>query len=340
VVLAAGAGAAAFVVPKVQTVAAKFSGGEDEPEDYTGSGTGTVTITINQGDIGEDVAKTLQRSAVVKSSSVFYALLLTKPDVQFQPGSYALKKHMSAKAALAALQDDDNKVVATVLVQEGAVLNDVEAALVSKAGFSEAEVDAAASDTASYGLPAGVTSLEGYLFPATYPINVGWTPRQYFQSMVDTMYQHLDDAGVPVADRQHVVTFASVVQKEAGLAADYPKVARVFQNRIDQGMPLQSDATVAYGTGNTHRVTTTDAERNDASNEYNTYQHEGLPPGPISNPGDIAIDAVMHPADGTWLYFVTVNLETGETAFSTTYEEHLAAVAQWQSWMRAHPDYQ
>lgn len=338
-VLAAGVGAYAFAAPKIQQLAGAF-GGSQEPDDYPGSGSGKVTITIKQGDIGEDVAKTLQRSGVVKSSQVFYKLLLTSPDVQFQPGSYALKKEMSSKAALAALKDRDNRVQASIIIPEGTALKDIEAGMVSKAGLSEAEVSAAAKDVGAYGLPANVTTLEGWLFPATYPINPGWTAKQYFQSMVDTMKERLAAAGVAEADQERVVVFASLVQKEAGLAADYPKVARVFQNRLDIDMPLQSDATVAYGTGNTHTVTTTDAERADAGNEYNTYVHKGLPPAPISNPGDVAIKAVTQEATGKWLYFVTVNLETGETVFSDTYAQHQVAVAQFQAWLRAHPDYQ
>ena len=340
IVVAAGVGAYAFAAPKVQQVVAAFSG-DKEPEDYSGDGTSKVTITIKQGDIGEDVAKTLQRSGVVKTSGVFYKLLLASPSVQFQPGSYALKKKMSSKAALSALQDKANRVEdASIVIPEGTVLADIEAGMVSKAGLTEDEVSAAAKDVGAYGLPSGVTSLEGWLFPATYPINPGWSAKQYFQSMVDTMKQHLQSAGVAEADQEHVLVFASLVQKEAGLAADYPKVARVFQNRLDQGMRMQSDATVAYGTGNTHRVTTTDAERDDASNPYNTYQHDGLPPGPISNPGDIALQAVTHPAAGNWLYFVTVDLESGETTFSDTYDQHLQAVKQFQAWLRAHPSYQ
>ncbi|WP_182048118.1 endolytic transglycosylase MltG [Curtobacterium sp. ME26] len=338
-VLAAGVGAYAFAAPKFQQLAGAF-GGSQEPDDYPGSGSGKVTITIKQGDIGEDVAKTLQRSGVVKSSQVFYKLLLTSPDVQFQPGSYALKKEMSSKAALAALKDRDNRVQASIVIPEGTALKDIEAGMVSKAGLSEAEVSAAAKDVGAYGLPSNVTTLEGWLFPATYPINPGWTAKQYFQSMVDTMKERLAAAGVAEADQERVVVFASLVQKEAGLAADYPKVARVFQNRLDIDMPLQSDATVAYGTGNTHTVTTTDAERADAGNEYNTYVHKGLPPAPISNPGDVAIKAVTQEATGKWLYFVTVNLETGETVFSDTYAQHQVAVAQFQAWLRAHPDYQ
>ncbi|WIE74314.1 endolytic transglycosylase MltG [Curtobacterium sp. MCSS17_007] len=338
-VLAVGVGAYAFAAPKIQQVVGAI-GGSREPDDYTGDGTSKVTVTIKQGDIGEDVAKTLQRSGVVKSSKVFYKLLLTSPDVSFQPGSYELKKEMSSKAALAALRDSDNRVEASIVIPEGTALQDIEAGMVSKAGLTEAEVTAAAKDVQAYGLPAGTTTLEGWLFPATYPINPGWTAKQYFQSMVDTMKEHLAAAGVAEGDQERVIVFASLVQKEAGLAADYPKVARVFQNRLDIDMPLQSDATVAYGTGNTHKVTTTDAERADAGNEYNTYVHKGLPPAPISNPGDVAIKAVTNMADGKWLYFVTVDLDTGETVFSDTYAQHQVAVKQFQAWLRAHPEYQ
>ncbi|MCA5923030.1 endolytic transglycosylase MltG [Curtobacterium oceanosedimentum] len=339
VVLAAGVGAYTFAAPKIQQLVAAVSGSQ-EPDDYTGDGTAKVTITIKQGDIGEDVAATLQRSGVVKDSKVFYKLLLASPDVQFQPGSYAMKKQMSSKSALAALEDDANRVQASIVIPEGTALADIQAGMVSKAGLTKREVAAAAKDLSAYDLPSGVTTLEGWLFPATYPINPGWTAEQYFASMVDTMKEHLAAAGVKEADQERTIVFASLVQKEAGLAADYPKVARVFQNRLDQGMKLQSDATVAYGTGNTHTVTTTDAERADASNEYNTYVHEGLPPAPISNPGDIAIKAVTAPAQGKWLYFVTVDLESGETVFSDTYDQHLVAVDRFQAWLRAHPEYQ
>lgn len=339
VVVAGGVSAYAFAAPKIQQIVAAVSG-SSEPDDYTGTGKAKVTITIKQGDIGENVAATLQRSGVVKDSKVFYKLLLASPDVQFQPGSYSLKKQMSSKSALAALQDEDNRVQASIVIPEGTALADIEAGMVSKAGLTKTEVAKAAKNLSAYDLPSGVTTLEGWLFPATYPINPGWSAEQYFGSMVDTMKEHLAAAGVKEADQERVIVFASLVQKEAGLAADYPKVARVFQNRLDQGMRLQSDATVAYGTGNTHTVTTTDAERADESNPYNTYVHEGLPPAPISNPGDIAIKAVTNEAPGKWLYFVTVNLETGETVFSDTYDQHLVAVDQFQAWLRAHPDYQ
>jgi UPF0755 protein len=141
-----------------------------------------------------------------------------------------------------------------------------------------------------------------------------------------------------VTDRHRVLTLAGLVQKEGGPEVDFPKVARVFQNRIDQGMRLQSDATVSYGTGN-KSIFTEDEERADASNPYNTYANDGLPIGPISAPGQAAIDAVLNPVPGPWLYFVLINGETGETAFSTTGAEHEAAVEVWQQWLRDNPDW-
>lgn len=312
-----------------------------ESDDYVGTGTGEVIFTIHEGDTGDSIATNLVADDVIKSYGPFYSLLLAQsPEPVFQPGAYQLASQMSAKAALAALQDETTRLQNTFVVPEGTALVDVLPLIADGVGIPLTDLQAAAADYTTFGLPAEATSLEGFLFPATYDIQPGATAHDVLQTMVDRMYQSLDSAQVPVADRYRVVVFASLVQREAGLRDDYPKVARVFQNRLDQGMLLQSDATVAYGTGNTHRVTTTDAERADAGNAYNTYVHPGLPIGPISNPGDIAIDAVMHPADGTWVYFVTVNLDTGETVFSTTLAEHEAAVAQWQSWMADHPEYQ
>jgi len=308
--------------------------------DYTGSGNGTkVQFTIASGDIGSTIAAKLAKAGITKSSDAPYKLLLANTAIQFIPGTYSMFEHMSAQSAIDRLQDPSARVTTALIIPEGTTLKGIMSLMASSTKLPAAQIQAAAGSVVGYGLPAGATSLEGYLFPATYELQPGFTAKQYFQEMVDTMKKHLAMAGVSPANYQHEIIFASLIQKEAGLAADYPKVARVFQNRIDKGMLLQSDATVAYGAGTTGRVTTTDAERADASNKYNTYVHKGLPVGPISNPGDIALNAAMHPAPGSWLYFVTVNLQTGETAFSTTYAEHQAAVTQFQTWLRAHPSY-
>lgn len=315
---------------------------EPEPTDYTGTGTSEVVFTIHEGDAGSDIAENLVTDNVIKSYEPFYDLLLsTTPEPVFQPGAYAMKTEMSAKAALSALMDaESTRLANTFVIPEGTSLKGALPLIADGSGVPLADLEAAAADWGSFGLPAEATSLEGFLFPATYDIDPSTSAHDILQTLVDRMFQALDTAGVPVENRYRTVVFASLVQREARVAEDFPKVARVFQNRLDQGWRLQSDATVAYGTGATDRVSTTDAERNDAGNVYNTYQRDGLPPAPISNPGDVAIEAVLRPAEGTWLYFVTVNLETGQTVYSTTDAEHNAAVDQWQAWMRDHPEYQ
>jgi UPF0755 protein len=100
-------------------------------------------------------------------------------------------------------------------------------------------------------------------------------------------------------------------------------------------MPLQSVATVTYWTGLYDGAGTSDADRADEGNPYNTYVISGLPPGPISLPGELAIDAAINPVEGPWLYFVSVDLRTGETVFSETYAEHNRARDQWLAWCRA-----
>lgn len=338
-VLGGMAGAAyAVFQPQVAALVDKFAPKDD---DYSGSGTGEVLFTIVSGDTGSDIATKLHKAGITKSYDAFYSLLLRQSsEVEFQPGVFKLAKQMSAQSALVALQDPVSRVQNTAVIPEGTAAVDALQIVSEQAGISLDELKAAAAKPADFGLPPEAKSLEGFLFPATYTFGPGTTAHDAIKTMVDRMFQALDQAGVAPAHRWKTIVLASVVQREAGLREDYPKVARVFMNRLAQGWKLQSDATVAYGTGNTHRVETTDAERADASNPYNTYAHEDLPVGPISNPGDLAIDAVVHPADGTWMFFVTWNLDTGETIFSTTEAEHEAAVEKWQQWMKDHPEYE
>ena len=337
------AGAYFFLQGPISQIIAATQG----PADFTAEEAATgedVVVMIHDGDGGSDIARTLVDEGVVKSFDAFYSILLeTTPEPVFQPGAYQLKTSMVASAALAALLDDGTRLSQTVVVPEGTATVDVLQSISEGTDIPLADLQAAAANVADFGLPAEATTLEGFLFPATYTFAPGDTAQIVLQKMVNRQYKALDSAGVAVADRWKTIVFASLIQREAGLRDDYYKVARVFLNRLDPAQwesgLLQSDATVAYGTGNTHLVTTTDAERADAGNRYNTYAHPGMVVGPISNPGDLAIDAALHPADGPWLFFVTVNLDTGETVFSTTVAEHDAAVIVWPDWMREHPEY-
>ena len=335
IALAGGAAYAAwtFFEPQVREVF-----GWQLPIDYEGEGNGEpVSIVIADGDIGSDIADTLHEAGVTMTSQAFYDLLVEE-EPTFMPGTYTLQKHMSARAALTALQDPANFDILTALVIEGTTLPTALQNLADGTGIPLADLQAASTDLASFGLPAEAPSLEGYLFPATYDFQPGTSAHDVLQRLVTETFTRLDAAGVAVADRHRVLTLAGLVQKEGGPEADFPQVARVFQNRIDQGMNLQSDATVSYGAGSSS-IFTTDAQRADASNPYNTYANPGLPIGPISAPGDAAVQAVLHPADGPWLFFVLVNGETGETTFSTTAAEHDAAVKVWQQWLRDNPDW-
>ena len=332
-ILGAGtAGVFAFVIPSVSGIFAPA-----EADDYSGEGEGEITVTIASGDDGTAIAHTLAEEGVVKSAGAFYDVVVaTSPEPVFQPGTYLLAERMSARAALERLMDPSSRVEDAVTIPEGTTVSGVLTLLAENTEVPLAELEAAVADPAAYGLPPEAPSLEGYLFPATYRFEPGTTATEMIQLLVDRSFQALDEAGVPVADRHRILTLASIVQKEARYEEDFYKASRVFTNRLEQGMNLQSDATVSYGVSSTGRVSTTDAERADP-NGYNTYLNPGLPIGPISNPGDLAIEAAIAPADGPWLYFVTVNTLTGETVFSETFAQHEAAVAEWLQFMRENP---
>lgn len=336
VVLLLGLGGAGFWAVTSGPLSSLFAA----PDDFPGPGKGEVMFTINEGEIGDQIANNLVEAGVIKSFDPFYTLLLNaEPQVVFVPGVFKLKLEMSAQGALDALQNLSNLVTVTVVIPEGERMTNVLQEISAKAEIPLSEVQTAAADVASFGLPAEAVSLEGFLYPATYDFSPGLTAHEILQAMVDRCFEALDAAGVSKEDRYRIITFASLVQKESGLRDDFYKVARVFQNRLDQGWNMESDATVAYGTGATNRVETTSAERADEGNPYNTYVHPGLPFAPICNPSDLAIDAVLHPAEGPWMFFVTWNLDTGETIFSETADEHAAGVEKWIAWMDEHPEY-
>lgn len=312
--------------------------GWELPNDFEGAGNGEeVIVTVNSGDIGSDIARSLNVAGVTMSFDAFYDLLLAKDtDPEFFPGNYSLQKEMSAQSALDALLDPENKVTDRILLTEGTTLPEALEIIAETLDVPLAEVQSASEDLQYFGLPDNAVSLEGYLFPATYDHDGGQDPYAVLKLMVDTMYEKLDAAGVAVEDRYRILTMAALVQREAGPNTDdFYKISRVFYNRLAQGMLLQSDATVAYGTGNLHTVWTTDAERADESNPYNTYANPGLPVGPIGLPGEIAIDAAINPAPGDWLFFVPINLATGETVFTTNVEDHEAAAQQLRDWCAA-----
>jgi len=302
--------------------------------EYSGDGSTIVSIVIQKGDVGTDVAKKLVSADITKSYDItlrtIYAVNPT-----FFPGTYKVPSKISASKAISYLTDPSNSVVNRVTIREGLRINKVFKILSEATGIPVSEFQTASKDLKSFGIPKAAPSLEGYLFPATYDLDPSYKAAQVLKLLVDRTKEQLISDGVPKTKWHKVLTLASVIQSEARQTKDFYKVSRVFQNRIKINMPMQSDATVSYGVGGA-TVETSNADRKD-SNLYNTYIHPGLPIGPISGPGAIAIDAALNPANGSWLYFVTVNLNSGETLFTSTYAEHERAVAIWRKWMKENP---
>jgi UPF0755 protein len=305
--------------------------------DYPGPGTGEVTLTVNSGATGESIVEQLVDLGVVKNFRTTYQLVLdTNPG--FFPGVFTLKKEMRSVDAIAILSDANSGALKRTTIKEGLRASVLFGVLSESTGIAKTEFEALFKKPAEFGLSASLPSIEGYLFPATYNFPPGSTAKEILQIMVDRMQQEINSFNIP-ADKVHeVLTLASIVQKEARLKEDFYKASRTFLNRIDDGMHLQSDATVSYGVGG-NTVSTSKADRSNP-NGYNTYLYPGLPIGPISAPGSVAIDAALNPADGKWFYFCTINLETGETVFSETYAQHQVAVEQWLAWMRENPGYE
>jgi UPF0755 protein len=305
--------------------------------DYAGPGVGSVQIKVTEGESGSDVVAALVASDVVKSSR-FTLRMVTEQNIVFYPGTYELKHQMRAIDVLAILGKSGNAISNHVTIKEGLRIGNVFKALSAGTGIPVVDFEAAAKRVSDFQVGTGAPSLEGYLFPATYDFAPDATAKQILLIMNQRMIDDLESFGVPEAKWHETLTLAGLIQAEARLTQDFYKVSRVFLNRLDLDMMLQSDATVSYGVGG-KTVNTSAADRAN-NNGYNTYLHSGLPVGPISAPGHLAIDAALHPATGTWIYFCAVNLETGETWFSTTYSEHAKAVAAWRAWMKDHPEYE
>jgi UPF0755 protein len=340
VLLAGGGGAAAFAWINYEDNVRELLGWELS-NDYTGTGNGTeALVTIASGDLGDDVARKLHQAGVTMTFDAVWEYLLARESagdpVVFFPGTFRLEKEMSAEAAVAAVTDPVNQLINQVLITEGM---SYEGALEQIAAATEIpieELQAAAEDYTSFGVPADAPNIEGWMFPATYQFDPGITAQEAIQITVDKMFETLDALGVAPENRLDILKMAALVQRESGPNVDdMYKIARVFYNRIEQNMLLESDATVAYGTGNTHTVWTTAEERENPDNLYSTYVHPGLPYGPIGLPGEEAIKAAISPADGPWLFFVPINLQTGETVFSETAAQHEAAAQELYAWCRA-----
>jgi len=311
-----------------------FASNTNVAADYADAGQGVVRVIINPGDTAPTIASTLYDAGVVASREAFLTAAREDSDsAGIQPGYYLLQREMKATYALAALLDPANRELRKVTIPEGLTLDAYYQRIAEATETSVEDVKAVAEDTDAIGLPAEAGgNLEGWLFPSTYPFNPGVTPLKALQTMVQETVNQLDSQGVAPGERQRILTVASLVEKEAKLAEDRPMIAGVIYNRLAKDMKLEFDSTVKYvAPGEPGSVYTTVEDRATDS-PYITYLYNVLPPGPIAGPGAASIAAAVSPAAHNYLFFVTVNLDTGETAYAETFPEHQVNVQKLHQW--------
>ncbi len=315
-------------------------------DDYIGAGVDPIQVEIPRGATMTAVGKLLEEKDVVKSADSFRRYAQSRPDEssRVQAGRYNMKTQMSVIAAFDALLDSNNLVRNTMQLREGQRTSEQLAAMAAATKLPVEEFQTIAKAPGNLGLPTWANgNVDGFLFPDTYELGSTPTAEGTMKMTVDNFNNVLERndwvtqaTNSPAKDPHSALVMASLVEREATTTEDRQKVARVFYNRLAKGQALQSDATVAYANNITGRVTTTPEERK-LDSPYNTYLDKNagkLPPTPISSPSEDAMQAAVAPADGNWLFFVVVNLDTGETVFSDTYDQHLKAVAQFQEFCK------
>jgi UPF0755 protein len=311
-------------------------------EDYQGAGTGEVVVEVKEGQTLSDIGVTLKENGVVASAQSFIDAASANPQSQsIGPGFYRLSERMSAAAALARMLDPASRVVTRVVIPEGLREDQVVKRLSQASGIPRARFTQAIKDAGELGLPKWAKgNAEGFLFPATYEFRPDTPARDMISAMIARWQESADKLQFTARAKQtgyspyEVMVIASLVQAE-GHPNDYGKVSRVIYNRLAAGMPLQLDATVNYVLKKSDINLSPGEIATDSP--YNTYQNTGLPPTPINQPGEAAMAAALRPDEGDWLYFVAVNPDTGETKFTSDYNEFLTFKQEFEEYVAENP---
>jgi UPF0755 protein len=277
----------------------------------------SVSISIPTGATGAEIAQLLKAAGVVASAESFFRAAVANPKASsIAPGTHSLSLKISGKTALEQLLDP-KRITNLIKITEGAWNSEVFAKMVATKNWSASPSESAKEVV----LPEGITALEGVLFPAQYSFAEGTSQVAALQSMVNRFKEAIstinfvDPAGK--LNKQQLVTLASLVQAE-GDTKDFAQISRVIRNRLAIGMPLQLDSSVHY-LKNTRGQIFLSNKSTKLKSPYNTYQNYGLPPAPIGNPGLAALKAAIAPAEGDWLFFITV--APGDTRFTKSFSE-------------------
>ena len=294
-----------------------------------------INVKIQEGLSTAEIAERLAEKGIISSSLKFRILArLRGYDDKLRPGSYSFTADMSDDDVFAKLLTGEKKLV-KFTVPEGFGVKEIAERLYNLDLANKEDFLLAAEDFAPYDYMRKrknvLFAAEGFLFPDTYTVESDMEIDELLDLMASTFDQQLkpemriqaEKMGLSVYD---LITLASLVEREVRFPEDRPIVAQVLLKRLKMNMPLQTDATLQY---------LMDAPKEDVSIEdtqidspYNTYQHTGLPPGPIANPGMASIEAVLHPAETDYLYFVADR--QGHNHYAYTYEEHLNLVNQYR----------
>lgn len=314
----------------------RFAGFADAPIDGIEAGD---TLVVEPGDSLPKVLRRLDAMGIASRGFEWRALAKRMGAAgRIQVGEYALQPGMTPRDLLAAMRD--GKVVSyRFTIVEGWNIRDLRAALAKATPLKQegAQLDDAALMRA---LGLGAQHPEGRFLPETYLYTRNDSDLDVLKRAAAAMEKALAEAwngrdqGLPLDTPYQLLTLASIVEKETGIAEERPQIAGVFVRRLKVPMRLETDPTVIYGMGSTYSGNIRRRDL-DADTPYNTYTRDGLPPTPIAMPGRDALQATAHPAPGDALFFVAVGDGSGRHVFTRTYAEHQSAVAEYLKRYRA-----
>lgn len=314
----------AFVIPAVTSLIAPGS------EQAVEAGL-EVEVNIPDGASGDQIAQILSESHVIDDPKVYYSTVRSmQADMLIKPGDYRFTTYQDPESVVQQLIDGPNIAGVTLTIQEGLTVDQTAARVEETYGIPAADFLAqakASNYVDEYPFLEGAynDSLEGYLYPKTYSLGENPTADEIIRAMLDQFQIETADLGLSEGANgltsQELVTLASLIERETAQADERPLVASVIYNRLKEGMPLQIDAAIVYARGGGSDTVTYDDLEIDSP--YNVYKNTGLTPGPICSPSVSSIEAALHPADTSYLYYVLSPDSDGHHNFSESYDEFL-----------------
>lgn len=299
----------------------------------TGSSSATEVFEVPSGASFVKITKQLFEKRLILEEWKFRVFAkFTGQESKVKKGEYLLNHGMNPQAILDAISSGKS-IQYPITIPEGSNIYDI-AEVITSRGFNGKEFLSVVKnpEIVQKALGSAAPSLEGYLFPETYNVTKFTTMKELAQMMVGRFNEVFRTLPVQESKltKHEIVTLASVVEKETGAPQERPMIASVFYNRLDKGMPLQSDPTIIYGIADETGKVINNITREDITrpNRYNTYTVKRLPFGPICNPGRESLMAVLRPAVTENFYFVSKN--DGTHVFTKTYTDHLKEVKAFQ----------